>query len=100
VRVHLWMRTVEAVDAGGVTAEVLAGIEGALASWPARSRAAWGGWYADVEVTEATGYDDPGRHIFRFLGRICGSRGPVERSRRPAQARPRGAEASGLTRGR
>ncbi len=25
------------------------------------------GWYAEVEVTEPTGYDDPGRHIFRQL---------------------------------
>lgn len=67
VRVTLWMRTVEAVDAGGATPEVLAAIEEALAPWPARSRPAWAGWHADVEVTEPTGYDDPGRHIFRSL---------------------------------
>lgn len=67
VRVTLWMRTVEAVDAGGATPEVLAAIEEALAEWPARSRPAWAGWHADVEVTEPTGYDDPGRHIFRSL---------------------------------
>lgn len=66
-RVTLWMRTVEAVDAGGASPEVLAALEGALAPWPARSRPAWAGWHADVEVTEPTGYDDPGRHIFRGL---------------------------------
>lgn len=66
-RVSLWMRTVEAVDAGSVAEDTMVAIEAALASWPARARAAWGGWYADVEVTEATGPDDPGRHIFRSL---------------------------------
>jgi hypothetical protein len=66
-RVSLWMRTVEAVDAGRASPETLAALDEALASWPARTRPAWAGWHADVEVTEATGYDDPGRHIFRRL---------------------------------
>jgi hypothetical protein len=67
VRVSLWMRTVEAVQADGVSAETLAALDEVLTPWPARSRPAWAGWHADVEVTEATGYDDPGRHIFRRL---------------------------------
>ena len=66
-RVSLWMRTVEAVEAGEASAEVLGELEEALAPWPARSRPASAGWFAEVEVTEATGYDDPGRHIFRRL---------------------------------
>lgn len=67
LRVLLWMRTVERVMAAEPAPETFVALEQALAAWPARSRPAWAGWHADVEVTEATGYDDPGRHIFRGL---------------------------------
>jgi hypothetical protein len=67
VRVVAWMRTVEAVGAGGVAPETFAALEHALASWPARARPAWGGWYAEVDTAEATGPDDPGRDVFRRL---------------------------------
>lgn len=67
LRVSLWLRTVERMMASEPPKETFAALEEALASWPARSRPAWAGWHAEVEVTEATGYDDPGRHIFRGL---------------------------------
>jgi hypothetical protein len=68
VRVVAWMRTVEAVDAQ-TTQECFAELEAILASWPARSRPAWGGWYADVEtiVTGGPWEDERRLDIFRGL---------------------------------
>lgn len=66
VRAVAWMKMVLAVgeNASPATFEAL---EGALAGWPARLRPAWGGWYAEVETTPATGPHDPGQDIFQRL---------------------------------
>ena len=67
VRMIAWMRTVEQIDSGTSEA-IFAELERILAPWPARSRPAWGGWYADVEIIEASGpHEEERRDIFRCL---------------------------------
>lgn len=67
VRVLAWIRTIQGVDAQ-TTDATFTELERILAPWPARSRPAWGGWYADVETIESGGpYDESRRDIFQCL---------------------------------
>jgi hypothetical protein len=67
VRVHAWIRTVQGIDAQTSDA-TFTELERILAPWPARSRPAWGGWYADVETIESGGpHEEYRRDIFRGL---------------------------------
>jgi hypothetical protein len=67
VRVHAWLRTVQAVDAE-TSESTFTELERVLASWPARSRPAWGGWYADVETIESGGpHEEYRQDIFQRL---------------------------------
>jgi hypothetical protein len=67
VRVVAWMLTVQAIGAE-ISEASFAELERILAPWPARSRPAWGGWYADVETIEAGGpHEEDRRDIFQRL---------------------------------
>jgi hypothetical protein len=67
VRVHAWLRTIQAIDAA-TSESTFTELEHVLASWPARSRPAWGGWYADVETVEASGpHEEYRQDIFKCL---------------------------------
>jgi hypothetical protein len=65
VRVHGWLRAVQ--HALTATPAQLAALDTALATWPARSRAAWGAWYAAVDQVEQTGPWEQGYDVFRSL---------------------------------
>jgi hypothetical protein len=79
VRVHAWIRMVQAIDKH-TSEESFAELERVLAPWPARSRPAWGGWYANVETIDASGpHEEDRRDIFQSL------RWPIEPAFRVAR---------------
>jgi hypothetical protein len=61
VRVHAWIRMIQAIQSEQASESEQAQpseatfteLDRILVSWPARSRPAWGDWYADVETTES-----------------------------------------------
>jgi hypothetical protein len=64
-RVRGWLRVVD--HAMSATPAQLEALDRALAGWPARSRPAWGAWYATFERVEQTGPWDEGYEIFSGL---------------------------------